>query len=173
MSAGLRVTSAPSVSVAQRVSNANSMKELLELMPINVRAPLGELCEELFKGLHKAASVRTSLEELRKHQAEGTFPSAISIKAYTVQTCKEFWGSGELSAAQAALAKSAKAYTVSLLAAYISIKEKEFGHLRDLLAPTGYSDRIRSILSVAKESLLSAFEQMLMLEPGSGIASGS
>ena len=97
------ITSLPITSTIDRVAEANSIRELSELMSINVRPQLAAICEECFRTSQKPASVVDSLDDLKKAKDASRIPSQISVRPYVPQVTKDMLGAGAFRAAKPAL----------------------------------------------------------------------
>ena len=85
----LQVTSRPaSNSAYDRVSQANTMRELPELIPIGVRPRLGEVCDKAFRLSQKASTILVALDELKAHKEGKSLPRTIAARPYKVETTK-------------------------------------------------------------------------------------
>ena len=148
-----RVASAPNTSVVDRVSQANSMRELIELLPVNVRHQLGSLCEEAYSVSHKRATIQAAVADLKACQAKKSPPRTIAVRPYKVQSTKEFAGSGAQRQGSSKLDQLAKAYALSIVDATLEIKEAELDHLGKLLDPAKWKSQVLAIGESARTRL--------------------
>ena len=147
-----RIISLPiSANTADRISQANMMKELLELLPIPVKPPMTELCEMMYRIAHKAASVGAQLDDLKAKANSNQLPSAIHARPVKVQVCKEYASQSQFVSAERALERAAVAHAQSQLASWIDIKENEFRHLYGLASKAKITAVVNKIVTAHKE----------------------
>ena len=147
------ITSLPTTAVSERVSQANSFKELVDLIPVNVRPPLAMLCEEIFKISQKASTIGVAVDELLFHQEKGTLPRTIAVTAPKVQTIKEFAGSGAQRLAMQKLYEEAATYAKKILYHTLAVKQAELEYLRKLQAPALWTPKVTAIADDLKKRL--------------------
>ena len=68
------VSAIPAGATLDRVAQANTMKELLELIPIHVRPAMADICEKCYRISHKISTAGVQLDELKQHTHNNTFP---------------------------------------------------------------------------------------------------
>lgn len=129
------------------------MRELLELMPINVRPQLAALCEQCFRTAQKAASVQGSLDEFKRFQAEKKVPPQISVRPYVLQCTKEFLGAGEYRTPVSLLEEKAQGYALQILDHLVQMKAEEVALLRKEIAYSRWNPVVEAIAVSAKERL--------------------
>ena len=166
-----RILSVPQQDVIARVSSANSMKELIELLPINVRPQMTDICEGCYRTAHKVASVAAQLDELEAHVAASTLPPQIAVRPYRVQVSKEFLGEGTLKTLHEKLEAEEKAYASQKLTSHVAIKTAELAHLTSLIKEDKWKPAVSKIAS-ATRTLLEKYTFEIQAPPASSSAAG-
>lgn len=109
------------------IDQATTLPELVQQIPALFRPLFGKTLEDLHKVAGKASSIRNTLQQLNRHQTEGSFPTSISgsFKAPHNQFSKEFETSAEGSTSRAALEAALHEARRSYLKALIEAKTNE------------------------------------------------
>ncbi|KAJ6475621.1 hypothetical protein C8R45DRAFT_834429, partial [Mycena sanguinolenta] len=82
----------------------------------------------------KRVACGTTLNKWKEHQAQGTFPPHLRVKAPELQFTKEFGSEEAATAAKGDLVKLHQSYAKSTLSASIEAKESELAHLESALS---------------------------------------
>ena len=150
MTSSVRITSLPaSHNAVSRVGQANSMRELFELLPIEACGEMVPVLEQCYRIAQKSAAIAATVKEFKAHEASKTLPAQIPARSYKVQVCKEFWGSGALRSAEEALNEDLAYHAKKLLAHHIKIKEAEHAHFQKLGAPARWKPAVKTAASNA------------------------
>ena len=110
-----------------------------------------ELCEQMFRISHKAASVGPQLDELKHKLNQNQIPSAIHAKPVKVQVCKEYARQSSFVSAERALERTAVAVARAQLACWIDIKENEFRYLYGLASKENVLKAVNKIVAAHQE----------------------
>lgn len=140
-----RITSLPATTASQRVSQANSYKELIDLIPVNVRPPMAMLCEELYRLSQKAATIGAAVDELTHHKESKSLPRTIAVSAPKLQTTKEFAGSGVTRQLQKQVEEFAAAYAAQIRDTTLQLKTQELEFLKGRLDQSTWGGRVTAI----------------------------
>ena len=142
-----RIISLPNANTASRVVAANSMKELLELLPIHVRPQMTVICERAYGLANKMASAGAQLDELEMHVQSNTLPPQIANASHKVQVCKEFTGQLALVSAHTKLAERGAAFAREQLGLHVDIKTAEFQYLHLSIQEDKWLPEVRKVIS--------------------------
>ena len=103
MTTAVRITSLPATNDAvNRVGQANSMRELFELLPVKACGEMVPILVQCYRIAQKSAAIAATITDLEGNKGKGTFPPQIPVRSYNVQVCKEFWCAGSLRSAEEA-----------------------------------------------------------------------
>ena len=132
------------------VDQATTLPELVQQIPVLFRSFFGKKLEDLHKVAGKASSLRNTLQQLNRHQTEGSLPTSISgsFKAPHNQFSKEFEATAEGSAARMALDATVQSCRREYLKALIEAKTGEQTVLQEKLVynPGQWKNDVESVI---------------------------
>lgn len=105
------------------------MKQLIELIPVNVRPQMAVICEKLFRVAQKCAAVGAQLDEINQHVNNSTLPPFISARTPNIQVSKEFVDNTLVEPRVKVLETEAIAYGTQILNHHVAVKTAELAHL--------------------------------------------
>lgn len=137
------------------ISRADTLVELVDLVPAPFRPRMQDLVNKIYRAALKSNHARSYLATLEKHNADGTFPPEINGRIHppTIQISKEYTASSDCKSAMAQIDNDSRAHKKAMLTAAINLKTAEVTYLQSLFAETSYEGETKLIYTEVSRQL--------------------